>query len=170
MNAKMLTGRKVVFGALIFLFALLPQFVAAQQSCEDREVALQQAVTVQDYDNFIRIFDGIDKLQVLEENQNGAHVEFWIDAVLKKLHYVLYRKYSVEGERIDWHRESGDLKSIQGTWRIEETTLPTKKLIVYESYVDIGYSVITWAIRLGAKSKARKMAYRLRKWLEQSKQ
>ena len=126
--------------------------------------------TLQDYDNFPRIFNGIDKLQVLEENQNGAHVEFWIDAVVKKLHYVLYRKYSVEGVRLDWKRESGDLKSIQGSWRIEETTMPNKKLVIYESYVDIGYSVITWAIRLGAKSKARKMAHRLRQWLEQSKQ
>ena len=53
MNAKMLTGRKVIFGALIFLLALIPQFVAAEQLCEVREAALQQAVTVQDYENFI---------------------------------------------------------------------------------------------------------------------
>jgi len=126
--------------------------------------------TLRDYDNFSRIFDGLDKLQVLEENQSGAHVEFWIDAVLKNLHYVLYRKYSVEGVRIDWSRVSGDLKTIQGSWHIKETTTPNKKLIIYESYVDIGYSVITWAIRMGAKSKAKKMAYRLRQWLEQPKQ
>jgi outer membrane protein OmpA-like peptidoglycan-associated protein len=53
MNAKMRTGRKMVFGALIFLLALIPQLVVAAQMCEDREVLLQQAVTVQDYEQFI---------------------------------------------------------------------------------------------------------------------
>jgi len=53
MNAKMMTGRNIVFWALIFFLALLPQLVTAEQSCEGREAALQQAVTVQDYDKFI---------------------------------------------------------------------------------------------------------------------
>ncbi|MFC1843186.1 OmpA family protein [Thermodesulfobacteriota bacterium] len=53
MNAKMMTGRKVVFGALIFLFALIPQLAAAGESCEEREALLQQSVTVPDYDKFI---------------------------------------------------------------------------------------------------------------------
>jgi len=119
-----------------------------------------------DYDNFTKIFAGIDKLQVLEEDQKGALVEFWIDAVIKNLHYVLSRKYTQEGVLIEWNRVSGDLKLIQGSWRIEQTAVPNKKLLIYESYVDIGYSVVTWAIRQGAKMKARKMAYRLREWLE----
>ncbi|MBW2483741.1 MAG: hypothetical protein JRF05_00085, partial [Deltaproteobacteria bacterium] len=53
MNAKMMKGRKVVFGALIILLALIPQFVTAAETCEERENALQQAVTVQDYEQFI---------------------------------------------------------------------------------------------------------------------
>ena len=53
MNVKMMTGRKVVFGALIFFLALIPQFVAADQSCQEREPLLQQSVTVQDYEKFI---------------------------------------------------------------------------------------------------------------------
>ena len=53
MNAKMMTGRKVVFGALIFLLALIPQFAVAAQTCEERETSLQQAVTVQDFERFI---------------------------------------------------------------------------------------------------------------------
>jgi outer membrane protein OmpA-like peptidoglycan-associated protein len=53
MNAKMMTGRYAVVLALVLLFALLPQFVSAEQLCENREAALQQAVTVQDYESFI---------------------------------------------------------------------------------------------------------------------
>ena len=53
MNAKMMTGRKFVFAALIFLFALIPQLVVAAETCEEREMLLQQAVTVQDFEQFI---------------------------------------------------------------------------------------------------------------------
>ena len=53
MNAKMMRGRQVVFGALIFLLALIPQLSVAAQSCEDLEISLQQAVTVQDFEKFI---------------------------------------------------------------------------------------------------------------------
>jgi len=53
MNAKMMTGRKVIFGALIFLLALIPQLVVAAQTCDEREILLQQAVTVHDFEQFI---------------------------------------------------------------------------------------------------------------------
>jgi outer membrane protein OmpA-like peptidoglycan-associated protein len=53
MNAKMMTGRKVVLGALIILLALIPQFATAAQNCDEGETNLQQAVTVQDYEQFI---------------------------------------------------------------------------------------------------------------------
>ena len=53
MNAKMMTGRKVILGALIILLALIPQFVTAAPTCEELEIMLQQAVTVQDYEQFI---------------------------------------------------------------------------------------------------------------------
>jgi len=53
MNAKMLTGRKVVLAALIFLLALIPQNVVAAQACEEREALLQQALTVTDFEQFI---------------------------------------------------------------------------------------------------------------------
>ncbi|MBW2466412.1 MAG: OmpA family protein [Deltaproteobacteria bacterium] len=53
MNAKMIKGRKIVIGALIFLLALIFQFAATAQSCEEREVMLQKSVTVEDYEKFI---------------------------------------------------------------------------------------------------------------------
>lgn len=53
MNAKMMTGRKAVFGAVVFVLALIPQFAVGAQTCEDREILLQQAVTVQDFEQFV---------------------------------------------------------------------------------------------------------------------
>jgi len=53
MDVKKTTGRRLVFGALIFLLALIPQLAVAAQTCEEREIQLQQAVTVGDYEQFI---------------------------------------------------------------------------------------------------------------------
>lgn len=122
--------------------------------------------TLLDYDNFPKFFQGIDRLVVLEQDVSGARVEFWINAVLMDLHYILYRHYAEPGHRLTWKRVSGDLKEIQGSWLIMDTDDPAKKLLVYASYVDIGFTPVTWIIRQGAKMKAEEMCNRLRQWLE----
>ena len=122
--------------------------------------------TLLDYNNFPNLFEGIDRMQVLEEDQHGARIEFWVDAVLTDLHYILYRNYVEPGYRLTWRRVSGDLKQIQGSWDILDTDNAERKILVYESYVDIGFSIVTWIIRQGAKDRAEKMGHRLRDWLE----
>ena len=122
--------------------------------------------TLLDYENFPVFFEGIDRMKVLDEDDQGAHVEFWIDAVLKKLHYVLYRDYADPGRRLNWKRVSGDLKDIQGSWSIMETPFPGKLMLVYDSYVEINFPIVTRIVRFGAMGKAEKMAHKLRQWLE----
>lgn len=122
--------------------------------------------TLTDYVNFKRFFHDIDEMKVISTDSNGAQVEFWVDAVLKKLHYVLQRNYVKPGYHLTWNKVSGDLKDIQGSWQIKETHSFEKKLLIYESYVDLGSVVVTWVIRLGAKQKAKKMTYNLRNWIE----
>ena len=101
MNAKMLTGRKVIFGALIFLLALIPQFVAAEQLCEVREAALQQAVTVQDYENFINANSPCELAFVAVQRLAASSVsdKNWAAAA------AVYKKYKVNfpvmAERFD---------------------------------------------------------------------
>lgn len=122
--------------------------------------------TLIDYDNFPKFFDGIDSMRVLDSDERGARVEFWVDAVLIDLNYVLYRDYERPGHRLTWKRESGDMKDIHGSWRILDTDIDGSKLLVYESFVDIGFSVATWTIRLAAMKKAESMGHRLRDWIE----
>src|SRR5687768_7797628 len=57
-----------------------------------------------DYENFQQMFHGIEKITVQEQHASGAQVEFWIDAVLKKYHYVLYRHYEQPGWRLTWRQ------------------------------------------------------------------
>lgn len=122
--------------------------------------------TLLDYDNFPKFFKGIDRLVVLEQDVKGARVEFWINAVVMHLHYILYRHYAVPGHLLTWRRVSGDLEEIQGSWQIIDTDDPAKKLLIYASYVDIGFYPVTWIIRQGAKTKTEEMCNRLRQWLE----
>ena len=91
-----------------------------------------------DYDHFPEIFKGIKKMSVLHENHSGALIEFWIDAVLAELHYVLYRQYEIPRRRITWKRISGDLQAIEGSWEIRDTAKSGEKLVIYESYVRVG--------------------------------
>jgi len=74
MIARMLTGRKVVLGTLIILLALIPQFVTAAETCEERETVLQQAVTVQDYEQFIADNSPCELAFVAVQRLAAAHV------------------------------------------------------------------------------------------------
>ncbi|KPJ98389.1 MAG: hypothetical protein AMJ60_08400 [Desulfobacterales bacterium SG8_35] len=74
MNAKMMTGRKLVFGALIFLFALIPQLVVAAATCEEREMLLQQAVTVQDFEQFIADNSPCELAFIAVQRLAAAHI------------------------------------------------------------------------------------------------
>jgi hypothetical protein len=120
---------------------------------------------LRDYGHFSQIFAGIDTIQVLAEDTHGAIVAFWVDAILKKYHYVLYRHYEKPGWRLTWRRLSGDLERIEGSWDIRDTPHAGVHLLVYESYVKVGGIIPTPLVRLGAMQKARDMGQRLRQWI-----
>ncbi len=130
--------------------------------------ASRQAIwkTLVDYENFPLFFRGIERMTVLTEDASGARIEFWADVVLRDLHYVLRRNYERPGYRLTWERESGDLERIEGSWSIVATGVAGKHLLIYESYVDIGFSAITYFIQHGAMTRAGEMADTLRNWIE----
>jgi uncharacterized membrane protein len=122
--------------------------------------------TLLDYDNFTKIFKGIEKMRVLENTPAGAQIEFWIDAAFKKYHYVLSRHYDDPGRRLTWTRLSGDLKRIEGSWEIRDTPHPGVYLLIYESYVEMTDGPPGMMLRLAALARTRNMAERLRNWIE----
>src|SRR4030095_15809179 len=74
-----------------------------------------------DYANFPKIFPDIHDMRVLTHDQQGAQVEYWVNAVLSKNHNVLYRDYDQPGRRWVCTRVSGDLKRMEGSWEIPDT-------------------------------------------------
>lgn len=122
--------------------------------------------TLTDYENFSNIFEAIDKIKVHKQDDQGAHVEFWIDAVFTKYHYILYRHYEKPQERLRWKRVSGDLERIKGSWEIRDTPRPGTKLLIYESYVKVTTAIPEFLMRWEAIRRARAMGQRLREVLE----
>jgi hypothetical protein len=118
-----------------------------------------------DYQHYAQIFTGIDKMQVLEQDAHGAKIEFWVDAVLRKYHYVVYRYYEQPGRRLTWRRLSGDLQRLEGSWEIRDTPERDVHLLVYESYVQVGGIVPLSLVRWSAMQKAREMGQGLRQWI-----
>jgi len=119
-----------------------------------------------DYANFPKIFPDIHDMRVLTHDQQGAQVEYWVNAVISKYHYVLYRHYEEPGRRLTWTRVAGDLKRMEGSWEIRDTPRSDVQMLVYESYVDIGGLVPKALVRMEARRKAREMGERLRNWIE----
>jgi ribosome-associated toxin RatA of RatAB toxin-antitoxin module len=118
-----------------------------------------------DYEHFPDIFAGIDKMQILAHDASGATLEFWVDAVVKKYHYVVYRHYEKPGWRLTWRRLSGDLQRLEGSWEIRDTSERGVHLLVYESYVQVGGIIPTSLVRRSAMQKAREMGQQLRQWI-----
>jgi hypothetical protein len=119
-----------------------------------------------DYTNFRAIFPDIHKMHVLAQDQRGARVEYWVNAIVAHYHYVLYRRYDAPGQRLTWTQIAGDLKRIEGSWEIRDTPRPEVHLLVYESFVDIGGVIPVALVRLEAMRKTRQMSERLRNWIE----
>jgi ribosome-associated toxin RatA of RatAB toxin-antitoxin module len=108
-----------------------------------------------DYTNFPKIFPDIHDLRVLTHDPQGDQVEYWVNAVVSKYHYVLYRHYDEPGRRLTWTRVAGDLKRMEGSWEIHDTPRSDVQMLVYESYIDIGGVVPKALVRMEAMRKAR---------------
>lgn len=119
-----------------------------------------------DYPNFPKMFPDIHALRVLTEDERGADISYEVKALFSTYRYVLQRRYDDPGRRLTWRRLSGDLKRMEGSWEIRDTTRPTSQMVVYESYVDIGGIVPMALVRSEAMRHAQAMGERLRPWIE----
>ena len=123
-----------------------------------------------DYKNYKSIYGGIDSLKVIQQDSDGATVEYWSDVgtwkyLGVKVHFVLRRNYDSACRELSWKRVSGDLKEIEGGWEIIDSPVMGKKLLIYKTFIKYGGLIPTKIIRKRAMKAAESMAYRLREWL-----
>ena len=122
--------------------------------------------TLVDYRNFTKVFPDIDQIKVLSEDQQGARVRAWMSVLWMKFDYTLDRIYERPGYRLSWQRSGGSFKHISGSWEILDIEDPERLLVIYESYVEIGFVVPTALVRSGARDRAKAMTQRFRHWVE----
>jgi hypothetical protein len=122
-----------------------------------------------DYENFSRIYGGIDSLRVLSECDTGALVEFFQDVRIKKINFVLQRNYLEKGYRLTWYRVSGDMKYIQGSWDILDTPDPESRLVIYTSFFKYGGIIPARLTRNWACGEVRAMAENARSWIRENR-
>jgi hypothetical protein len=170
-----------VDGAEVADWALLSQGVVVIEDVRDAtgllgiratfavDASREQIWTVlTNYDSYAKIFPRVQRLRVLQKDERGATLEYWGDAVVSDLHYILRRTYVRPLHAITWRRTAGDLKRIEGSWRILDGPHAELSVVVYESFVDIGIPLVGTVFRPLAKTEIRKMAVRLRAWIERT--
>ena len=117
-------------------------------------------------DFFKASYSNIEKIKILRRYQNGAEVEFVLNAIVTKIHYVVARRFNRATYTVWWTKVSGDLKDIEGSWQLKPSPYKGKYLLVYESFVNPG--VVPPGLYLSfAKRKAESSLQRLRMLLEQ---
>jgi ribosome-associated toxin RatA of RatAB toxin-antitoxin module len=117
-----------------------------------------------DYKNYAKIFTGVEELSVLKENEQGARVKYRIKAGPMTFEYTLQRDYKQPGERLTWRRVDGDFKAVAGEWLIHGWDVD-HKLVVCDSYVDVGFFIPTALVRAGARAEMQNTMHRVQQQL-----
>ena len=100
-----------------------------------------------DYDRFLETFTRISSLEVINEDDQGALVRFKVKVVFLSFDYTLQRDYVRPYELLTWHRTGGDFRQISGSWRVLPGPGEGVHVVVFESFVDVGYLIPTALVR-----------------------
>jgi hypothetical protein len=111
-----------------------------------------------EYDQFKTIYSGIDSLNVISEDENGAVVEFFQTTLFKRINYVLRRNYIKPGYNLTWECISGDMEYIRGSWDILDSPEDGTMLAIYTNFYKHGGIIPTRITRIWAMKQVRNMA------------
>ena len=123
-----------------------------------------------DYPSFQQMYDDIDSLRVLKEDEKGATLEIWYYTAFGKFYYVLRRNYEIPEYKLSWKRVSGDLKVIDGGWEILDAIDEKNKILIFESYVKTGGVIPAKWVRRISMNKAKKMGVWLPEWFYENRE
>jgi ribosome-associated toxin RatA of RatAB toxin-antitoxin module len=113
--------------------------------------------------NFGRLFPDIEEARVVREDGARIEVAYRIDAVVRRLGYVLARTLDRERRTISWREIGGDLRRVRGGWRIEQCDREGASAVIYSAFVDVGFFIPTGLVRDAAKRKLGEMVARVQR-------
>ncbi len=87
-----------------------------------------------DYASYPKFVEGVSSIEVLEQTETGARVEYCLN-LIKKFQYSCKMTHE-KNKSVSWKLESGDLfKLNEGSWTIKELA-PNKIEVTYKVNVD----------------------------------
>lgn len=113
--------------------------------------------------HFRRLFPDIEDARVIKDEGELLEVAYRIDAVVRRVSYVLERRLDREARTILWREIGGDLRRVRGGWRIEGIPGALASRVTYEAFVDVGRFVPTALVRDAARRKLGEMVQRVRR-------
>jgi coenzyme Q-binding protein COQ10 len=104
---------------------------------------------------------GMRSCRVLEHAADHEVLEHRVKvfAFLPEVRYTFRADYRPD-ERIDFARTGGDLKAMEGSWRLDR--VDGKTLVLYSVYLDPGFLVPHWVVRHALRSDLPKLLLALR--------
>lgn len=88
-----------------------------------------------DYESYPEFVDGVSSVNVIEQNEEGATVEYGLN-LIKKFKYTLNLEH-VRPTSVSWSFDSGDLFKInQGSWELEDNGDGTTE-VTYSVELDV---------------------------------
>jgi ribosome-associated toxin RatA of RatAB toxin-antitoxin module len=90
----------------------------AEQTMEAAATPEACFAAVTDFGSYCDWSSNVKSVAVLESDDDGAVVEFYVDAKVKKVRYVL-RYHFEPPSRVWWEYVEGDIKSVEGEYRFE---------------------------------------------------
>lgn len=119
-----------------------------------------------DYGRFRETFKRIHSLEVLNEDDLGARVRFRIKVLFLSFDYTLQRDYERPHQLLTWHRIAGDFRQISGSWKILPGPDDGTQIVIFESFVDVGYLIPTAMVRDRAAKELENTVTQIRTRLE----
>jgi hypothetical protein len=112
--------------------------------------------------HFRTLFPDIEEAHVVKDEGLSLEVAYRVDALVRKVSYVLRRSLDREAGTITWREIGGDLRRVRGGWRIEGSGREGASRVTYRAFVDVGRFVPTALVRDAAKRKLGEMVERVR--------
>jgi uncharacterized membrane protein len=106
-----------------------------------------------DYENSPEIFASVKKCHVLEDRGNTKLVQQVVHpkGSPMKFDYVV-EIAEIAPRLMEWHRKSGALKEVSGSWKLEPDSTNRNTIITYSIYIDGGVFLPAWLLRGQSKN------------------
>jgi uncharacterized membrane protein len=106
-----------------------------------------------DYENSPEIFSSVKKCHVIEDRGSTKLVQQVVHPKGSPMKFDYVVEIAEKAPRLmEWHRKSGALKDVSGSWKLEPDSTNRNTIITYSIYIDGGLFLPSWLLRGQSKN------------------